>query len=133
MKISSIIIWHVLATVIFVACYAVSLLIWPELDGHRTFSIATAAIFAALSLFVTIPSAMLVDNKNPYYFSWVTMFSVLIKLGIGMAIVVYYTRSYELDDRLYVISFILAYVIYTVCEVWILQRIINSSKKTWSN
>ena len=133
MKVLSIILWHLIATAIFAGLYVLALLIWPELHGHKNFSASTAGVFALLSLLVTIPSTKLIHHKNPYYFSWITLFSVLIKLGVGMALVVYYTRAYEQENRLYVISFILAYVIYTVCEIWVLQRIINASKKSWSN
>jgi hypothetical protein len=133
MKASNIILWHLAASIILIALYGLAVLIWPTLDTHRAFSIYTAAAFLMLSLIITMSSARLVGHKNPYYFSWVTLMSVLVKLGVGIALVVYYTTTFELDDKLYVISFILAYVIYTVCEVWLLQRIINSVKKSWNN
>ena len=133
MKLSTIITWHLVSTLILIALYIVANFIWPGLDVHRKFSITTAVVFGGLSLLVCGFSARLIHHKNPYYFSWVTMFSVLVKLGIGMALVVAYKRMFPIIDKLFVLSFILAYVIYTVCEVWLLQKIINTSKTSWNN
>lgn len=131
MKVVSIVIWHLAALVIFIALYLLACTIWPALDVHRSFSVGTVVIFMVLSLAITISSALLSNHRNPYYFSWVTMISVLVKLGAGIAMIIYYARRFFPEDQLYVISFILAYTIFTVCEVWILQRIIKESKKTW--
>lgn len=132
MKLGHIILWHMVASMVLFGLYSASLMIWPELDAHRDFTLYTAATFLFLSIFITTSSERVSDHQNPYYFSWITLMSVLVKLGVGIGLVVYYTKTNNLDNRLYVISFILAYVVYTACEVWLLQRIIKSVKKPWN-
>jgi|GEM_PF-6801870 len=133
MKLSTIFIWHLGAVMLYVALLFLSEFIWPEVAGHRIFSLYAGGTFVLLSFIISIFSSRLVDHKNPYYFSWVTMLSVLIKLGIGVGIVVIYSRVGNPLDKLYIVPFLLSYIIFTVCEVYILQRIIQSVKKPWSN
>ena len=132
MKLTRIISWHVGASLIYIFLYGISMVIWPDLDVHRIFSIYTGLIFCVLSFIIIYSSSRFVNHRNPYYFSWVTLISVLVKLGIGIGMIIYYTRKHELPNRLYVISFILSYVIFTVCEVWLLQMMIKQAKKSWS-
>ncbi len=133
MKSSKIVGWHIVAFILFIALYLLAILIWPDLDMHRTFSIYTAGAFFVLSLLITMLSSRFSNHHNPYYFSWVTLMSVLVKLVVGIGLVFYYTKTQSLDNRLYVISFILAYVVFMACEIILLQHIIKLSKRSWSN
>lgn len=131
MNLGKILIWHLGAAIVFVLAMLLSQQIWPEVLDHRSFSINTAIVFVVLSFIIVLSSSKLVDHKNPYYFSWITMMSVLIKLAIGVGMVVYYTKTASPPNKLYIVPFILAYAIFTICEVYLLQCIIQSSKKTW--
>ena len=132
MKLSRIFSWHAGASLIYILLYSLSMVIWPLLDEHRTFSIVAGVVFCLMSFIIIYSSSKFVNHRNPYYFSWVTLISVLIKLGVGIGMIIYYTRRFDLTNRLYVISFILSYVIFTICEVWLLQIMIKHAKKSWS-
>ncbi len=132
MSLGKIILWHVMSLLLFVALMFVAQMIWPEVRMHDSFSCQAASLFLILSFLITWMSNRLINHKNPYYFSYVTLLSVLVKLGLGIALVAIYTKTREVEGKLYIIPFILSYLIFTICEVALLQIIIQSAKKTWS-
>lgn len=131
MKWKTIVVWHIAALLSYALLVLLSEQIWPSLSLHRSFSLQVGLMFFAVCFLISMASWRLVTHKNPYYFSWVTMLSVLIKLIFGIGLVVIYTWYGNPANQLYAISFILSYLIFTVCEVYILQQIIYKAKRSW--
>lgn len=125
--------WHLIATALYILLVFVSEQLWPVLASHRGFSIEVGCMFLAVCLIISLVSWRLMSHKNPNYFSWVTMLSVLVKLVCGIGLVVQYTWYDDPVDQSYAISFILSYIIFTICEVYVLQQIIYKAKRSWNN
>lgn len=131
MKIYHILPLLLLATVCYAVGYLILISLYPHIDNHRSFAVQLGLLFFILTLAISWSSLVLVDHKNPYYFSWVTLLSVLIKLIVGIGMIVWYRYHHDSSDISYVAPFLWAYVVFTVAEVVLGHRIINSTKRTW--
>jgi hypothetical protein len=103
---------------------------YPEILEFNDMLHYSMIVFGLLTFFIVFLGARTVNHNNRYYFSWVTIFGVFIKLACGVLLVVVYQEQLKPDGYIFIIPFFVAYIIYMVSEIATLQQILANSKKS---
>ena len=108
----------------------VMIIFMPDLIHYNPFFYLCAGVFGIVTWIIIILGQRTVNHSNKTYFSWVSLFSVFVKLAIGVLLVVLYQRQAEPEGYLFITPFFVTYLIFTIAEIIGLHQIISKSKKT---
>lgn len=90
---------------------------------HTGFSFAVLAMYVIFSLIAYQAGKSAVQSTNKYRFIQVLIIIIMGKIFLSLLFFLAYMKLFQPADKLFVIPFILIYLIYTVFEVYYLEKI----------
>ncbi len=110
-------------TLIVILLMAGVLFLFPDLGVHTGFSYSTIVIFFVFSLGAFLMGKAAVKSTNKYRFIQVLLLVIMGKIMISLLAILAYMKLTEPPDKRFVLPFILIYLIYTVFEVYYLEKV----------
>lgn len=99
------------------------LYVFPALRAHTGFSFGTVGIFFAFSLGAFLMGKSAVKSANKYRFIQVLILIIMGKILISLLAILAYMKLTAPPDKGFVLPFIAIYLIYTVFEVYYLEKV----------
>lgn len=117
--------WKLLGGTILIATGCLLLLDWalPESDAISQFTMICMGVFVAINVLAFFLGTGAAKSDNKYRFIHLMMILILAKMMICVALVLIYVRMGQPATKLFVIPFLTIYVVFTVFEIYVLQKV----------
>ncbi|MBX2814771.1 MAG: hypothetical protein KTR24_02195 [Saprospiraceae bacterium] len=96
---------------------------FPGLSRHQGLSWGSLAFFTLLTIAIYLIGSRAAHSSNPNSLTQLILAAVMIKLVSCAAIIIAYQELAKPNGNLFVIPFLVLYVVYTVYEVVLLNRL----------
>ena len=107
-------------------------LVMTRFEGLGTylgFSLFCLAFFLLLSIAMFVMGKRTVASDNPHLFSYVVIFSIIVKIIGAVLLILIFMKLYSPPNRLFVIPFIFLYLLYSIFETNFMTRIGKANQK----
>jgi len=95
----------------------------PDIDAWGAFSLWTIAVFTAIVIGAFYLGQMAVRSESKARFIQLVMMIIFVKMMVCILLVGIYIKIEAPDSRLFVVPFLAIYLIFTIFEVIVLERI----------
>lgn len=93
------------------------------------FSIPLLIIFVLLTVVMFVVGKNAASNQNPYMFSRAFLAFTFAKIMFSMLMILVYEKMNEGGDRLYLISFLVVYLSFTIYETLVFMKLSQTPGK----
>ncbi len=106
--------------------------ILPRIESHQVFSMTCMLCYIIFCMIAFALGKRAMSSSSPYRFIQVLLMIIMGKMGLSLLIIIVYMKLFEPPDKSFVWPFLVIYVIYTVFEVYFLEKIakVKTSIKT---
>ncbi|MDX1476935.1 MAG: hypothetical protein R3301_04485 [Saprospiraceae bacterium] len=117
--------WSLLGGTILIAGALLLLLdvLLPQSDAVSQFTMICTAVFVLINVLAYYLGIGAARSDNKYRFIHLMMILILVKMMICVALVLIYVRIGQPATKLFVIPFLAIYIIFTIFEIYVLQRV----------
>ncbi|MDX1407278.1 MAG: hypothetical protein R3330_04070 [Saprospiraceae bacterium] len=117
--------WSLLGGTILLAALLLLALdaLLPASDAVSQFTMICTAVFVMINVLAFFLGTGAARSANKYRFIHLMMILILVKMMICVALVLIYVRIGQPASKLFVIPFLMIYVIFTVFEIYVLQKV----------
>ena len=117
--------WGYLAgiTIGTVAVLFVIDLLLPVASAFSSFTLLTTGVFAALIGLAYVLAVKSATGKNKYAYVHLVMGLIFVKMIICILLVLFHIKTAQPDNKLFVLPFLFVYLIFTIFEVYVLQKV----------
>ena len=98
-------------------------IIAPDAMAFNSFSLLTTGVFAVIVGTAYILALRSVGSKNKYAFVQLVMGLIIVKMAICVLLVVFHIKTAQPESKLFVLPFLMVYLIFTIFEVYVLQKV----------
>lgn len=127
--------WKYLLLIILVTLGA--LLLWdvflPKSEAFSTFTIICMVTFTAINILAYFAAIRAVNSKSKYRFVQLMMMLILFKMMICVGLVVAHVKINQPDTKLFVLPFLTIYLIFTLFEIYVLEKLARTNHPTSSS
>lgn len=110
-------------TAITVLCILAGLgYVMPE-GTEWAFSIPLLVIFVLLTVVMYVVGKNAASNQNPYMFSRAFLAFTFAKIMFSILMILVYEKMNDGEDRLYLISFLIVYLSFTIYETMVFMKL----------
>lgn len=95
----------------------------PKLEAFSPFTILSVGVFAAIVGLAYSIGVRVARSQSKGRFVQLIMFLVLIKMMICILLVVFHVKINEPTNKLFVLPFLIVYLIFTIFEVFTLEKL----------
>jgi len=96
------------------------------MPGSEAFSDLSANAFGAFGAIVILAYYLgkrIAESGAKYVFIRMTVVLIFVKMFIGVGLVVYHVRNALPDDKLFILPFLIIYLIFTIFEIYVLEKL----------
>ncbi len=120
----------ILLSLVIVATIIVLLLcniIAPESDALSQFTVVCVGTFTVINILAYYSGKRAVRSKSKYRFIQLMMILILFKMVICIGLVVAHVKINQPDSKLFVLPFLAIYLIFTMFEIYVLEKLARTS------
>lgn len=114
-----------------------SLIVWetflPASSGLSKFTIICVGVFTLINIFAYYAGQRAVFSKSKYRFIQLMMILILFKMMICIALVVAHVKINHPSSKLFVLPFLTIYLIFTLFEIYVLEKIARTNTRVSSS
>jgi hypothetical protein len=96
---------------------------FPKLESHAPFSFVTISLFVIFCLVAFVLGKKSVKSTNKYRFIHILLMLIMGKMVLSLFLILTYVKLLTPPDKLFVIPFFLIYLVYTVFEIYFLEKV----------
>ena len=96
----------------------------------RGFSLIFVAIFVSFTVIMYLTGKKASFDKNPYKFSRAFLAFTFLKIMLSFLVIVAYALAGEVESRIFLISFLPIYLIFTVFETYVFMKLSKNQPET---
>jgi hypothetical protein len=95
----------------------------PESAAKSRFTLWCVITFVVINILAYYSGLRAATSKSNYRFIQLMMILILVKMFVCIGLVVAYVKISSPDSKLFVLPFLTIYLIYTIFEIFVLQKI----------
>ncbi len=95
----------------------------PKLDALSPFTIVSIGVFSAIVGLAYVLGTRIARSASRGRFVQLVMMLVVVKMMICILLVVFHVKLNEPESKLFVLPFLLIYLIFTIFEVYVLEKL----------
>ncbi|GJM32357.1 MAG: hypothetical protein DHS20C18_13580 [Saprospiraceae bacterium] len=96
---------------------------FPKLESHIPLASLSLLFFTGLSIVMYFVGIWAIRSKNKNDFTSIVIFFITTKMLLSVVLVLVYFRYVQPTERLFVLSFLVIYLIYTIFETHFMMKI----------
>ena len=98
-------------------------MVTPAMEATSVFILSTVPVFTGIVAFAFILGERTARSQNKNTFVHFVMMLILLKMFLCVMMVVYHVKVNEPETKMFVIPFLLIYLIFTIFEVFVLEKL----------
>ena len=111
----------------------VSLFVWhallPETDAKSPFTLWCVIVFVLINILAYYSGRRAALSRSKYRFVQLMLLLIMLKMVVCIALVVAHVRINHPDSKLFVLPFLTTYLIFTVFEIFVLEKLARVTPK----
>lgn len=95
----------------------------PGSEPFSDLSIHSFLVFGAIVVLAYVLGKRAALSGAKFVFIRMTILFIFVKMFIGVGLVVYHVRSELPEDKTFIIPFLIIYLIFTIFEIYVLEKL----------